>query len=68
LLGVLFFLSFGVGEVTGKVGLSIVIPVDITKESLENTMKSIVDEKSRNDNDIDEILIFAYDDNNDNWL
>jgi len=67
-LGVLFFLSFGVGEVTGKVGLSIVIPVDITKESLENTMKSIVDEKSRNDNDIDEILIFAYDDNNDNWL
>lgn len=45
--------------------LSIVIPFDITKESLENTMKSIVAEKSRNDNDIDEILIFAYDDKND---
>ncbi|TXD50706.1 MULTISPECIES: hypothetical protein [unclassified Polaribacter] len=41
--------------------LSIVVPFDITKESLENTMKSIVYKKSRNDNDVDEIIIFAYD-------
>lgn len=45
--------------------LSIVVPSDITKESLENTMKYIVYEKSKNDNDIDEIMIFAYDNKND---
>ncbi len=45
-----------------RLTLSIVIPFDISKESLENTMKSIVNRKQRNDKDIDEIMIFAYDD------
>lgn len=48
-----------------RLTLSIVVPYDISRESLENTMKYIVTEKSRNDKDIDEIMIFAYDDKND---
>lgn len=48
-----------------RIILSIVVPFDITKESLENTMKSIVHKKSTNNNDIDEIMIFAYDNKND---
>lgn len=48
-----------------RLTLSIIVPFDITKESLENTMKSIVYKKSLNDNELDEIMIFAYDDKND---
>ena len=48
-----------------RLTLSITIPFDISKESLTNTLKSIVSEKTNADNDIDEIVIFAYDDKND---
>jgi hypothetical protein len=48
-----------------RLTLSIVVPFDITKESLENTMKSIVYKESKKDNDIDEIMIFAYDNKKD---
>jgi len=48
-----------------RLTLSIVVPSDITKENLENTMKSIVHKKSTKDNDIDEIMIFAYDNKSD---
>ena len=48
-----------------RLTLSIVVPFDITKESLSNTFKSIASEKIYKDNDIDEIMIFAYDDKND---
>jgi len=48
-----------------RLSLTITVPFDISKESLTNTLKSIVSEKTNADNDIDEIVIFAYDDKND---
>ena len=48
-----------------RLTLSIVVRFDITKESLSNTFKSIVSDKTTKDNDIDEIVIFAYDDKKD---
>jgi len=48
-----------------RLTLSITVPFDISKESLTNTLKSIVSEKTNTDNDIDEIVIFAYDDKDD---
>lgn len=48
-----------------RLTISIVVPFDISRESLENTLKSIVNEKIEKNNDIDEIVIFAYDDKND---
>ena len=48
-----------------RLTMSIVVPFDISKENLENTLKSIVSKKTEKDNDIDEIIIFAYDDKND---
>ena len=48
-----------------RLNLSIVVPNDISKLQLINTLKSIVAEKSAFDNDIDEILIFAYDEKDD---
>lgn len=48
-----------------RLTMSIVVPFDISKENLENTLKSIVSKKTEKDNDIDEIVIFAFDDKND---
>jgi hypothetical protein len=48
-----------------RLTLSITVPFNITKESLGNTLKSIVSEQTSKDNDIDEIVIFAYDDKDD---
>jgi hypothetical protein len=48
-----------------RLTLSITVPSDISKKSLENTMKSIVSERTKKNNDIDEIIIFAYDNKND---
>lgn len=48
-----------------RLTLGIVIPYDISKESLINTFKYLTNEKSKENNDIDEIIIFAYDDKND---
>jgi hypothetical protein len=48
-----------------RLTLSIVVPYDISKENLDHTLKSIVSDKTEKDNDIDEIIIFAYDDKND---
>ena len=48
-----------------RLTMSIVVPFDISKENLENTLKSIVSKKTEKDNDIDEIVIFAYDVKND---
>lgn len=48
-----------------RLTMSIVVPFDISKENLENTLKSIVYEKTKENKDIDEIVIFAYDDKND---
>lgn len=48
-----------------RLTLSITVPFDISKESLSNTLKSIVSEQTNKDNDIDEIVIFAYDDKDD---
>ena len=48
-----------------RLTMSIVVPFDISKENLENTLKSIVSKKTEKDSDIDEIVIFAYDDKND---
>ncbi len=44
---------------------SIIVPTFISKESLENTLKYFVSEKTSADRDIDEIIIFVYDDKND---
>ena len=44
---------------------SIVVPTFISKENLENTLKYFVSEKTSADRDIDEIIIFVYDDKND---
>ncbi|QXP56603.1 hypothetical protein H0I25_02070 [Cellulophaga sp. HaHa_2_95] len=48
-----------------RLTMSIVVPFDISKKNLENTLKSIVHEETEKNNDIDEILIFAYDDKKD---
>tara|TARA_R110002051_G_scaffold323405_1_gene416918 strand:- start:1589 stop:2326 length:738 start_codon:yes stop_codon:yes gene_type:complete len=48
-----------------RLTLGIVVPFDISKESLINTLKYITSEKSKENNDIDEIMIFAYDDKKD---
>ncbi len=48
-----------------RLTLSIVVPYNISKENLENTLKSIVAKKIEKDSNIDEIVIFAYDDKND---
>lgn len=48
-----------------RLTLSIVVPFDISKENLENTLKYIVNKETKKNNDIDEILIFAYDDKSD---
>jgi hypothetical protein len=48
-----------------RLTLSITVPTLISKKSLENTMKSIVYERTKKNNDIDEIIIFAYDKKND---
>lgn len=48
-----------------RLTLGIVVPFDLSQKSLINTMKSIVDKESKSNNDIDEILIFAYDDKKD---
>ena len=44
---------------------SIIVPTFISKENLENTLKYFVSEKTSADRDIDEIIIFVYDDKND---
>ncbi|MEO9512141.1 MAG: hypothetical protein ABJN84_18000 [Flavobacteriaceae bacterium] len=48
-----------------RLTMSIVVPFDISKENLKNTLKSIVYEKTEKNKDIDEIIIFVYDDKND---
>lgn len=48
-----------------RLTMSIVVPFDISKEILENTLKSIVHTKTESNKDIDEIVIFVYDDKND---
>ncbi len=48
-----------------RLNLGIVVSFDISKESLINTMKYITNEKTKVNNDIDEIMIFAYDDKKD---
>lgn len=48
-----------------RLTVCIVVPYEISKDILENTFKSIVAEKIKSDNDIDEIVIFAYDDKKD---
>lgn len=48
-----------------RLTMSIVVPFDISKENLANTLKSIVYEKTEKNKDIDEFVIFAYDDKND---
>lgn len=45
--------------------LRITVPTEISKEQLENTLKYIVSLKTIEDNDLDEIIIFAYDNKND---
>ena len=45
--------------------ITIIVPTEISKEYLENTLKYIVAKKTKEDNDIDEIIIFAYDNKND---
>jgi len=48
-----------------KLILYITVPFDISKERLSNTLKSIVFDQTNADKDIDEIVIFAYDDKDD---
>jgi len=48
-----------------RLTLSITVPFNISKVSLSNTLKSIVSDQTNKDNDIDEIVIFAYDDKDD---
>ena len=45
--------------------ITIIVPSEISKESLKNTLKYIVAKRIKEDSDIDEIIIFAYDDKND---
>ena len=48
-----------------RVAYSIVVPTDISKSKLENTLKSIVAEDISLDKDVDEIIIFVYDNKDD---
>ena len=48
-----------------RLTLGIVVPFDISKENLINTLKYITSEKTKLNNDIDEVMIFAYDDKKD---
>ena len=48
-----------------KLGYSIVVPTEISRESLENTLKYFVYNKTEEDKDIDEIIVFVYDNKND---
>ena len=48
-----------------RLTLWITVPYDISKVSLSNTLKSILNEQISNDDDIDEIVIFAYNNKND---
>ncbi|MBU3027594.1 hypothetical protein [Zobellia galactanivorans] len=48
-----------------RLTLGIVVPFDISKESLSHTMKYITHKKTKEDKDIDELMIFAYDDKED---
>jgi hypothetical protein len=48
-----------------RLTLSITVPFDISKKSLKNTLKSIASDQTNKNNDIDEIVIFAYDDKDD---
>lgn len=41
---------------------TVIVPTNISKENLDNTLKQIVDNITKANNDIDEIIIFAYDD------
>jgi hypothetical protein len=45
--------------------LRVVVPTKISKENLKNTLKHIVKNKTKANNDIDEIIIFAFDNKND---
>jgi hypothetical protein len=45
--------------------ITIEVEFDITKKELENTLKFIASKKSEENKDIDEIVIFAYDDKDD---
>lgn len=45
--------------------LIVIVPTEISKEELKNTLKYIVLKKTEEDNDIDEIIIFAYDNKKD---
>ena len=45
--------------------LRITVPTEISKDQLENTLKYIVSQKTKENNDLDEIIIFAYDNKND---
>lgn len=45
--------------------IRITVPTEISKENLENTLKYIVAKKTEENNDIDEIIIFAYDSKSD---
>lgn len=51
--------------ISKRLTLFITVPTEISKYSLDNTLKSIVSETIISDDDIDEIVIFAYDDKND---
>ncbi len=45
--------------------LRITVPTEISKEQLENTLKYVLSLRTKEDNDLDEIIIFAYDNKND---
>lgn len=45
--------------------LRITVPTEISKEQLENTLKYVASLRTKEDNDLDEIIIFAYDNKND---
>ncbi len=44
---------------------SMVVPTNVSRENLENTLKYFVIEKTSKDLDIDEIVVFVYDNKND---
>jgi len=48
-----------------RIEYTIIVPTKISKKSLENTLKYFVAKKTLEDNNIDEIIIFAYDRKND---
>jgi hypothetical protein len=51
--------------VNRKLSYSIIVATEISKVSLENTLKHLVAIKTTEDKDIDEIIIFVYDNKND---